>query len=264
VIEPEVAESGMDLRDLLSDPDFPLRKRKQRDLQQPFDALRRVTVAFAEHPENVLDELVKVAVDCCGADSAGISLEEPNEAGEPMFRWVAVAGSFERYLNGRTPRFFSPCGTCLDTGRPQLYRVTQPYYDFLGVIADPINDGILIPWEAGEMRGTIWAVAHDSAEAFEPQDYELLKSLSDFVAIILRQQAAEKLARRLERAEASSARAHEMAHEINNPLQSLTNTMYLARQGGPNAQAYVESAFEQLNRLSQRVRKLLAFRYDDA
>lgn len=100
--------------------------------------------------------------------------------------------------------------------------------------------------------------------AFEPQDYELLKSLSDFAAIILCQQAAEKLARRLERAEASSARAHQMAHQINNPLQSLTNTMYLARQGGPNAQAYVESAFEELNRLSERVKRLLALKYDGA
>jgi hypothetical protein len=264
VIEPQVAESGMDLRDLLSDPYFPLRKHKQRDFQQPFDALRRVTQAFAAHPENVLEELVQVAVDCCGADSAGISLEESDEAGEPTFRWVAVAGSFARYLNGRTPRFYSPCGTCLDTRRPQLYRLMQPYYDFLGVVADPITDGILIPWEAGEMRGTIWAVAHRSEEAFEPADYELLKSLSDFVAIILRHEAGEKAARRLERAEASSARAHEMAHQINNPLQSLTNTMYLARQGGPKAQAYVESAVEQLNRLSERVRKLLALRYDGA
>ena len=262
--EIEVAETGMELRDLLSDPDFPLRKHKQRDFQQPFDALRRVTLAFAENPDNVLDELVRVAVDCCGADSAGISLEEPDEAGEPTFRWVAVAGSFERYLNGRTPRFYSPCGTCLDTGRPQLYRVTRPYYDFLGVIADPIQDGILIPWEAGETRGTLWAVAHNSAEAFEPQDYELLKSLSDFAAIILRHQAAEKQARHLERVEASSARAHQMAHQINNPLQSLTNTMFLARQGGPDAQTYVESAFEQLNRLSERVRKLLALKYDDS
>lgn len=262
--EPVVAESGMYLRDLLRDPDFPLRKRKERDFQQPFDALRRVTQAFAEYPENVLDELVKVAVDCCGADSAGISLEEPDEAGEPTFRWVAVAGSFARYLNGRTPRYYSPCGTCLDRERAHLYRLTQPYYDFLGVVAEPITDGILIPWEAGEIRGTIWAVAHHSDEAFDLQDYELLKSLSDFVAIILRQQAVEKVARRHDRAEASSARAHEMAHQINNPLQSLTNTMFLARQGGPNAQAYLESAFEQLNRLSERVRKLLALKYDGA
>ena len=54
-----------------------------------------------------------------------------------------------------------------------------------------------------------------------------------------------------------------MAHQINNPLQSLTNTMFLARQGGPNSQAYIEQAFTDLTVLSERVRKLLALKYGE-
>ena len=258
-----VCDTGMELRDLLDDPEFAARTGKRRDYHQPFEALQRLTQVFAERPKEILQELVNVAVSCCGADSAGISLSEPNEAGEPTFRWIAIAGSFEPYLGARTPRFFSPCGTCLDIGRAQLYRVTKPYYDFLGVTADPISDGMLIPWEAGGIRGTIWAVVHNSERAFEPQDYELLRSLADFVAITLRQQAADALASLADRAEASAARAHKMAHEINNPLQSLTNTMFLARQGGPDSQAYLEQAFTDLTALSERVRKLLALKYAD-
>jgi hypothetical protein len=208
-----------------------------------------------------LQELVNAAVSCCGAESAGISLAEPNEAGEPTFRWIAIAGSFEPYLGGRTPRFFSPCGTCLDSGRAQLYRVTKPYYDFLGVTAEPISDGMLIPWVADDIRGTIWAVSHSSERAFEPQDYELLRSLADFVAIILRQQAVDIRVKVAGKAEASAARAHEMAHQINNPLQSLTNTLFLARQGGPDSQLYLEQAFTELTALSEHVRKLLALKY---
>ena len=219
-------EPGMDLRDLLGDPEFLTRTGKKRNYHQPFDGLRLLAQVFAEHPQDILQELVNVAVSCCGADSAGINLAEPNEAGEPTFRWIAIAGSFEPYLGGRTPRFFSPCGTCLDRGRPQLYRVTKPYYDFLGVTAEPIVDGMLIPWEADNIRGTIWAVSHGSERAFEPPDYELLRSLADFVAIILRQQASDAKAKLAAKAEASAARAHKMAHQINNPLQSLTNTMY--------------------------------------
>ena len=49
-----------------------------------------------------------------------------------------------------------------------------------------------------------------------------------------------------------------MAHQINNPLQSLTNTMFLARQGGPDTHTYIEQAFTDLTALSERVRKLLA------
>jgi len=259
----DVRDVGMELRDLLNDSEFASRAGKKRDYHQPFDALRRITQVFSEHPEGVLQELLNVAVSCCGAESAGISLMEPNEAGDPTFRWIAIAGSFKPYLGGRTPRFFSPCGTCIDRGRAQLYRVTKPYYDFLGVTADPISDGMLIPWEADDMRGTIWAVSHSSDRAFDPQDYELLRSLADFVAIILRQQAADIKAKDIGRAEASAARANEMAHQINNPLQSLTNTVFLARQGGPDSQGYIEQAFTELTALSERVRELLALKYSE-
>jgi hypothetical protein len=225
-------ETGMELRDLLNDREFSSRKGKVRDFKLPFEALRRVTQVFAEHPQDVLQELVRIAVSCCGAESAGISLEEPNQAGEPTFRWVAISGTFEKYLEARTPRFFSPCGTCLDAGRPQLYRVTKPYYDFLG--------------------------------AFELQDYELLRSLADFVAIILRQRAIDEKARQLARSEASAARANAMAHHINNPLQSLTNILFLARNGGPDTQIHLEKACNELTALSGLVRKLLALEYADS
>ena len=258
----DAPDTGMELRDLLEDPEFAIRAGKKREYHQPFDALRRLAQVFAERPQDVLQELVNVAVTCCGADSAGISLAEPNESGEPTFRWIAIAGSFELYRGGRTPRFFSPCGTCLDRGRAQLYRVTKPYYDFLGVTAEPITDGMLIPWEADNIRGTIWAVSHSSEQAFEPPDYELLRSLADFVTIILRQQASDEKSKLSAITEASAARAHEMAHHINNPLQSLTNTLFLARQGGPDTQAYLEQAFSELTALSERVRRLLALKYN--
>ena len=150
-----------------------------------------------------------------------------------------------------------------DSKRPHLYRVTKPYYDFLGVTAEPITDGMLIPWEADPIRGTIWAVSHTSEGAFERPDYELLKSLSDYVAIIIRQQKLDEKARQAAKAEASAERAHKMAHQINNPLQSLTNTMFLASQGGPGAESYMQLALTELASLSERVRRLLALRYPE-
>lgn len=263
MLEQAATEDGMHLRDLLSDEDFARRAAKTRDFHQPLEALSRITRVFSERPEDVLQELVEIAVACCGADSAGISLEEPDEAGEPTFRWVAISGSFSRYLQGRTPRFFSPCGTCLDSGRPQLYRVTKPYYDFLGVTAEPITDGILIPWETEGIRGTIWAVSHQREEAFELQDYQLLKSLADFIAITMRRKKIESIARNAAKAEASADRAHKMAHQINNPLQKLTNTIYLARQGGPDADLYLDAAVVELAALSEKVKSLLALKYNE-
>jgi len=178
------AESGMELRDLLADPEFPLRKKRRRqDIGTAADAYRSVAQVFADNPEVVLQSLVKAATTFCGADSAGISLEEGNGDGPQRFRWIAVSGSFAPFLGGTTPRFFSPCGTTLDRGRVQLYRVGKTYYDYLGIKADPITDGILMPWQAGEMRGTIWVVSHRHREAFNSEDLKLINGLADFAAI---------------------------------------------------------------------------------
>jgi PAS domain S-box-containing protein len=180
----------MDLRDLLSDAGFKNRPRQPRNPNRTAIALRHLLKLLADDRECVLKELVEAVMTFCNAESAGISLEE-TETG--TFRWVAIAGAFARYLDGRAPRNYSPCGTCLDTGRPQLYRVTQPYYDYLGVVADPVTDGILIPWSNEYLKGTLWCVSHSSAEAFDFDDYEFLRELADFASIILRNQARMRL-----------------------------------------------------------------------
>ncbi len=176
---PNSADNGMELHDLLLDREFLERKNVPSRAERRFEALQALTRVFTDAPQ----KLVEIAVEFCGADSAGISLEDPEAK---KFRWVAISGSFSQYLYGTTPRFFSPCGTCLSTGRPQHYRLTKPYYDFLGVEAKPITDGLLIPWTSDHSKGTIWAVSHGSRETFTPDDFKLLSTLADFVSISVR------------------------------------------------------------------------------
>jgi signal transduction histidine kinase len=176
----------MELTDLLSDREFLDRGPSASRAVDRFEAFQLLSRVFVDDPKIVLQKLVDVAVEFCGADSAGISLEESDDPVNPHFRWIAISGSFSQYLHGTTPRFFSPCGTCLSSGRPQHYRVSKPYYDFLGVTAEPINDGLLIPWTSDESKGTIWAVSHGSRETFTPDDYRLLSTLADFVSISVR------------------------------------------------------------------------------
>ena len=145
------------------------------------DVFSRLRSALAQSPDDALNELVQIVVTHCHADSAGISLEEEGSNGELQFRWVAVAGSFAKYLNGTTPRFYSPCGTCIDRGTPQRYQVWEPYYNFLGVAAQPIRDGLLIPWRGANRQGTFWLVSHQSNDAFSASDFALARKLSNFV-----------------------------------------------------------------------------------
>jgi signal transduction histidine kinase len=190
---PDLTDSGMELHDLLSDREFLDRKDLSARSEKRFEALRSLASVFTGAPQLVLQKLVEIAVEFCGADSSGISLQEPDEQGNLRFRWVAICGTFAQYINGTTPRFFSPCGTCLSTGRSMHYRVTQPYYDFLGVTAKPITDGMLIPWTSEHHSGTIWAVSHGSRETFNYEDYKLLSALADFASISVRLNEREKL-----------------------------------------------------------------------
>lgn len=190
-----VAESGMDLRDLLADPEFRHRKKLPRkEIFTAAEAYRSVARVFADNAEVVLQSLVEAATTFCGADSAGISLEEQDGDGQRRFRWVAISGSFAPFLGGTTPRFFSPCGTTLDRGKPQLYRVGKTYYDHLGIKADPITDGILIPWQAGDVQGTIWVVSHRRSEAFDLADFKLMEGLAEFSAIAVKNRFHQRTA----------------------------------------------------------------------
>lgn len=250
-------DTGMELRDLFSDHQFRYRELRTHEENSQAKAFLRLARVFAESPQTLLQELVEIAIAYCGADSAGISLEDP-ELGRARFRWIAVAGSFGKFLNGTTPRFFSPCGTTLDRGRPQLYRVTEPYYRYLGIEAAPINDGILIPWEAGDLRGTIWAVSHGSKQTFDFSDFTTLQGLADFAAIAVRHHGQQEVLREKEKLAAFGAAAHCLAHDINNPLQALTNILYLARHSSTEGAMYLEQATGELDRLSEMVRKILA------
>lgn len=174
--------SGVKIHDLLDSREFMSRRPREAEPDREARALERLRTRLQEDPDAVLQELVQIAVDFCQAESAGISLEEVSAKGEPQFRWIAVAGSFACYLHGTTPRFYSPCGTCLDRGVPQHYQVTNPYYNFLGVKAKPILDGILIPWRSEKLQGTIWLVSHRARDAFDKSDYEFLRTIADFVS----------------------------------------------------------------------------------
>jgi hypothetical protein len=174
--------SGVWIRDLFDSREFLLREKVPVAPGLEKHALMRLQESLSEGLLEAMQTLVQIAVDYCHADSSGISLEEMNAKGELQFRWVAVAGSFEQYLNGTTPRFYSPCGTCMDRGCPQHYGVENPYYNFLGVKAKPILDGLLIPWRCEKLQGTIWLVSHNSRSAFNLNDYEFLQAVAQFVS----------------------------------------------------------------------------------
>jgi GAF domain-containing protein len=179
--------SGVKIEDLLDSAEFLSRRHEDKDAaDRQSRAIERLRTCSFQSSNAALQEVVQIALEFCDADSAGISLEEVNEKGELQFRWIAVAGSFAPYLNGTTPRFYSPCGSCIDRGVALHYQVNHRYYNFLGVNAEPIRDGILIPLRCEDMLGTFWVVSHSTEDAFDRHDYEFLRSIADLVSRSIR------------------------------------------------------------------------------
>lgn len=126
-----------------------------------------------------------------------------------------------------------------------------------------MTDGILLPWRVEETRGTIFIMAHGRTEAFDLDDCQLMRVLADFAALGVRHQRQQKTLMEQARAGAAAAMANDLAHKINNPLQGLTNMLYLAAEGyhGEAAKAVGLEAQGDLGKLSSLVRELLAVPY---
>jgi len=195
------------------------------------EGLARLGRVFMERPETILQELVNTVVELCGADSAGISVERVGGTDEDFYEWVATAGTYSGFLGAHLPRYPSACSVTIERGQAQRFRVTEKFFGILGVVAPPVTDGILLPWQAGAQRGTIFAMVHDRDDAFSANDARVMEMLADFAAMAVRHQAQQKALLEQAAVAAEAAMARELAHRINNPLQSLTTAVYLAGEG---------------------------------
>jgi hypothetical protein len=253
-------DTGLEVIDLAEDASFARRHLHERDVAMQMEGMHRVARAFVDKPDAILQELVNAAVELCGADSSGISVEREDGSDTDFYQWVATAGAYSGFLNAVLPRSPSACGVCLERGRPQLFRVTQRFFDLLGVVAPEVTDGILLPWDEGESRGTIFVMAHGRPEAFDGNDVRMMQMLADFVKMGVRQQRQQKQLMEQAMLGAAAGMANELAHRINNPLQSITNLVYLAAGGGVagDAKALAEELSDPIQRLSALAARLLS------
>lgn len=252
----ELDKVGLEVTDLSNGAAYAARHRQSRSSTLQMEGLNQLALAFLDRPETIIQELVTAAVRLCGADSAGVSIEREGKTDENFYQWIATAGEYSPFLNATLPRYPSACTVCLERGTPQLFRVNERFFDILGVQAAIVKDGILLPWQTDEMRGTIFIISHTSEEAFDAEDLHLMQILANFAAMGIRQQRQQEKLLVQARASAAMSMANNLAHQINNPLQSLTNLLFIAKQnsgiGDEQSLALkLESDFERLSELTK-------------
>jgi signal transduction histidine kinase len=259
-----VEESGLEVLDLRSDTAFATRVLHTRDIRMQMAGLQRLSRALLESPDTILQELVNAAVDLCGADSAGISIEKEDGSDQEFYHWVATAGEYSGFLNAILPRQPSACGLCLERGHAQHFTVSKKFFDILGVEAPIVTDGILLPWKTENTRGTIFVMAHGRTEAFDENDARLMTMLADFAAMGYRQQKQQARLIAQERAAAAAQMANHLAHKINNPLQGMMNNAFLMAEGSPGCdpKALGRDLSNDIQRLSGLVSELLSLPFE--
>lgn len=162
------------------------RPTRQPDLAVENQALHTLSQHLSDEPQLLLKTLVRIGLELCQADSAGISLLETHSNGESRFRWVAIAGALEFLEQTTTPGNFSPCGTTLSSKKAQLYTYPERYFTYLHHPLFPIVEGLLIPLYINyQPLGTLWIVSHRETRRFDGEDHRLMSRLAGFSASAL-------------------------------------------------------------------------------
>ncbi|WP_341528090.1 ATP-binding protein [Nostoc sp. UHCC 0302] len=226
------------------------RPARQPDLAAENQALHTLAQQLINDPQSTLKTLVRIAVDLCRADSAGVSLLETAPNGESAFRRVAIAGALKFLEQSTTPGNFSPCSTTVQSGQPQLYAHPERYFTYLHHPQFPIVEGLLIPlFINNQPLGTLWILSHNEARQFDAEDQRVISNLAGFTASALQSIHLHQTA--------LEARSHEQAtraalHHSQTQFEALVANVpgmvyrYLPSTDSPHRFTFVNSASREL------------------
>jgi PAS domain S-box-containing protein len=215
---PEITEATVCITEALMQ-----RPKREPDFQAENRALQILAQHLAGDARSLLKTLATLVIELCHADTVGVSLLETSEQGESIFRWVAIEGTLNYWENGTTPGDFSPCGTTLEAGQPQLYTYPDQYFTYLHDPNYALAEVLLIPLFADQQPlGTIWLVTHDLDRHFDLEDQRILTNLSGFTSAGLANLKARQIAEELSQREQAAKQALNQA--ANRAIDILENT----------------------------------------
>jgi signal transduction histidine kinase len=179
-------ELALQLKDILITDELPLRGYREPNWKQQSIGLGMLARVVATTPERLVDTLLGLALELCGAETSGLSMLETATGGEQLFRWTNLAGKLGSHIGGTTPRDFSPCGVCTDNASAQLFSHPEHYFTYFAEVDVPFVEALVIPVHVGgTIPGTIWILSHTEGKGFDAEDVRIMTELADFTGCAL-------------------------------------------------------------------------------
>lgn len=202
------------------------RRTKSNHRTAEVRAFHDLTELAMRSPEAAVQRFLELAMELCGAGSAGWSRLTQNVSREEVFSWDTLAGEFSPYVGRVMPRNLSPCGLCLDAGKTILVsRPARVFSSFSNVDA-PVIEALIVPVYdvSGIALGVLWVVHHND-RLFDAHDARVMEELSVQLVLALKLMGDAK------------THGHEIAdkialirdtdHRVKNTLQSVASLLSL-------------------------------------
>jgi hypothetical protein len=221
-------------------------------LELEIESLHRLMRGLSKDLCERLKDTVEAACELCDAECAGITLVEQMPDGTEKLRWIAAAGLI-REVVGQTMSLDRNLKNIVKELKPRL--ICRPHRLFPHIAESwDIAEALLIPWAGDKTAGILWVLTRTDSKRLDAEDVRMLKSLAAFADSVIVKDAVESCRLDKERVGAAAKVANELAHAVNNPLQALTNALYLmdAEPG-----EHLQDARAQLQRINSLVRVIL-------
>ncbi|MBS1813320.1 MAG: hypothetical protein JSS87_00425 [Acidobacteria bacterium] len=233
-------------------PEFHTRGMRASSPEAELAVMNRLGQFLTSGPDLLLDQLTAACLEACDVSSAAVVLLQ-QAGGRSRLHWASVAGNLvtspeyrfeweaamEAALESQQPGIFmrlAPAGSP-STGKPHT------------------SECLVVPWQTpSHTQGALVVFSDCMKRCLDPTDLRIAKSLTCFAQLAAEKKEFED---RSARGFASAARlANEIAHEINNPLQTLMNSLHLMACDYP-VDMHLKAAREEVRRVAKVMKTIL-------
>ncbi|MGH7524530.1 MAG: hybrid sensor histidine kinase/response regulator [Gemmatimonadales bacterium] len=221
-------DSKASLESVIATGELAGRAARRADHQREHAAVLQLAEEMGHPSRHTLQRAAEIALECCGAGSAGVSIVEHRD-GRERYRWQAVAGLVRDELWSLPALEESPTSVSVARESVQLFVRPDRYFRPLAALRPPILELLVAPFAVdGKLGGSVWVASHEQDRKFDSLDVRLLTDVSQMTAAAYHGYCIVERLRDANRHKDEFLAM--LSHELRNPLAAMSNAVKFLTQ----------------------------------